>query len=70
MDTVYKADHLAGTVSERTGPVSVCLLRLMTSRGASPDTRALACVGSFATTPGASVVDVEAFGGTDELAVL
>eukprot|EP00899_Mesostigma_viride_P023149 jgi/Mesvir1/4018/Mv03710-RA.1 len=60
-------DALAG----HRAPITGCLLRLMTSEMARPDTRALACVGSLFNTSKAAVIDVDvALRGSEEVSLL
>lgn len=56
--TVRMATDMVNSLGECNAPISASLLRLLTSYGASPDTRALASVGSFCNQSKAAVTDV------------
>jgi hypothetical protein len=64
--TVRAATDMVNSLGERQAPISASLLRLKTSRGASPDTRALASVGSFCNQDKAAVTDVDVFDRNQE----
>ena len=66
VETVNRANQTIGSWNVGSKSISTLMIRLVTSHGATPDTRALACIGSFGNSAAATINDVTATNGAQD----